>query len=81
MSLMGLKAIQKKKFKKTTDSDHNLPIKKNLLKRNFNVTRPNKVWVSDITYIPTARGWLYLTVIIDLHSRKVVGWSMNKRMK
>ena len=81
MSLMGLKAIQKKKFKKTTDSDHNLPIKKNLLKRNFNVTQPNKVWVLDITYIPTARFWLYLTVIIDLYFRKVVGWSMNKRMK
>jgi len=80
MSVLGLKAIRKKKYKRTTDSNHNLPIKDNLLGRNFNVTQPNKVWVSDITYIPTARGWLYLTVVIDLYSRKVVGWSMNRRM-
>ena len=80
MNVMELKAIQKRKFKKTTDSNHNLPLKKNLLNRNFNVTQPNKVWVSDITYISTNEGWLYLAVIIDLYSRKVVGWSINKRM-
>lgn len=80
MKVMGLKAIQKRKFKRTTDSDHDLPVKKNLLKRKFNVTQPNKVWVSDITYIPTKEGWLYLAVVIDLYSRKVVGWSMSKRM-
>lgn len=80
MKLMGLKAIQKRKFKRTTNSDHNLPLKKNLLNRNFIVTNPNKVWVSDITYIPTQEGWLYLAVVIDLYSRKVVGWSMNNRM-
>jgi len=80
MKIMGLKAIQKRKFKRTTNSDHDLPLKKNLLNRNFTVTQPNKVWVSDITYIPTQEGWLYLTVVIDLYSRKVVGWSMNNRM-
>ena len=80
MSVMGLKAIQKKKFKKTTDSNHNLPLKENLLNRNFDISKPNKAWVSDITYIPTAEGWLYLAVVIDLYSRKVVGWSINKRM-
>ena len=80
MRVLGLKAIQKKKFKKTTDSNHNLPLKENLLNRNFDVSKPNKVWASDITYIPTAEGWLYLAVVIDLYSRKVVGWSINKRM-
>jgi len=80
MNVMELKAIQKRKFKKTTNSNHDLPLKNNLLKRNFNVTQPNKVWVSDITYISTNEGWLYLAVIIDLYSRKVVGWSINKRM-
>lgn len=58
MSVMGLKAIQKEKYKRTTDSNHKLPIKDNLLKRNFNINQPNKVWVSDITYIPTNEGWL-----------------------
>jgi transposase InsO family protein len=80
MSVMGLKAIQKRKFKKTTDSNHNLPLQDNLLNREFDVIQPNKVWVSDITYIPTDEGWLYLATVIDLYSRKVVGWSMNKRM-
>lgn len=80
MRVMGLKAIQKKKLKKTTDSNHNLPLKENLLNRNFYVSEPNKIWASDITYIPTAEGWLYLAVVIDLYSRKVFGWSINKRM-
>jgi len=80
MKELGLKAIQKRKFKVTTDSNHNYPVKENLLKREFDVDTPNKAWVSDITYISTQEGWLYLTVIIDLYSRKVVGWSMNKRM-
>lgn len=81
MKVLGLKAIQKRKFKVTTDSNHNLPVKNNILNRKFDVNEKNKVWVSDITYIPTHEGWLYLAVVIDLYSRKVVGWSMNKRMK
>ncbi|ACL69206.1 Integrase catalytic region [Halothermothrix orenii H 168] len=80
MRVMGLKAIQKRKFKRTTNSDNNLPLKNNLLKRNFSVTQPDKVWVSDITYIPTKEGWLYLSVVIDLYSRRVVGWSMDNHM-
>ncbi|MCK8826569.1 IS3 family transposase [Natroniella acetigena] len=80
MRVLGLKAIQKRKFRVTTDSNHNLPIKENLLERKFDVTEKNKVWVSDITYISTKEGWLYLAVMIDLYSRKIVGWSMQKRM-
>ena len=80
MRIMGLKAIQKRKFKKTTNSNHNLPIKENLLNRKFDIKKPNQVWVSDITYIPTKTGWLYLAVVIDLFSRKVVGYSMSKNI-
>lgn len=71
----------KRKFKHTTDSQHDLPIAPNLLERNFTVTKPNQAYVGDITYIPTQEGWLYLAVVIDLFSRQVVGWSMKKRMK
>ena len=71
---------RRKRFRSTTKSDHKLPIAKNLLNREFDVAKPNSVWVSDITYIATSQGWLYLCIIIDLHSRKVVGWSMSKRM-
>lgn len=71
----------KRKFKHTTDSNHQLPIAPNLLNRNFSPAEPNQVYVGDITYIPTQEGWLYLAVVIDLFSRQVVGWSMNKRMK
>ena len=80
MKLAGVAAKQKKKFKVTTDSKHNLPVAPNLLNRQFEVKEPDKVYVSDITYIWTHEGWLYLAVVIDLFSRQVVGWSMNKRM-
>ncbi len=76
----GLKARQKRKFKVTTDSKHDLPISPNLLKRQFEVKKRDKVWVSDITYISTLEGWLYLCVVIDLFSRKIVGWSMGNRI-
>ncbi len=76
----GIVAKCKKKFKATTDSNHNLPIAKNRLKRDFKTKKPNKVWVSDLTYVRTDEGWLYLAVFIDLFSRKVVGWSMSSRM-
>jgi len=69
------------KFKATTDSKHNLPIAPNVLDRDFTVEEPDEVWVSDITYISTAQGWLYLCVFIDLYSRMVVGWSMSENMK
>lgn len=71
----------KKKYKATTNSDHNKPIYENELEQNFVVEVPDKIWVGDITYIWTSEGWLYLCVVIDLYSRKVVGWSMGSRMK
>jgi transposase InsO family protein len=71
---------QKRKFKATTDSKHNLPIAPNVLSREFTVEEPDEVWVSDITYVETAQGWLYLCVFIDLYSRMIVGWSMSANM-
>lgn len=76
----GLFCKTKKKFKATTNSKHNYPVAPNLLNRNFTAIRPNQKWVGDITYVATAEGWLYLATVIDLFSRKVVGWSMDKRM-
>jgi transposase InsO family protein len=76
----GIQAKQRKKFKATTDSNHTLPVAKNRLKRKFTTSKPNQVWVSDITYLRTDEGWLYLATFIDLFSRKVVGWSMSERM-
>jgi transposase InsO family protein len=73
MRLAGVAAKQKKKFKVTTDSKHNLPVAPNLLNRQFEVKEPAKVYVSDITYIWTHEEWLYLAVVIDLFSRQVVG--------
>jgi transposase InsO family protein len=70
----------KRKFKVTTDSNHNNPIAPNLLQREFSVISPNTAYVGDITYIPTREGWLYLAVVIDLFSRAVVGYSMGSRM-
>ena len=80
MKLAGVVAKQKKKFKATTDSKHNLPIAPNLLNRQFKVKEPDKVYVSDITYIWTHEGWLYLAVVLDLFSRQVVGWALSNRM-
>lgn len=81
MQLANISAKQKKKFKATTDSKHNLPVAPNLLKRNFAVSQPDRAYCADITYIWTAEGWLYLAVVIDLYSRRVVGWSLSRRMK
>ena len=77
----GLRSIIRKKFVVTTDSKHNYPVVGNLLNQNFMVSGPGQVWVSDITYIRTSQGWLYLTVIIDLWDRKVVGWSLSRSLK
>jgi transposase InsO family protein len=77
----GLVAKAAKKFKSTTDSEHDLPVAPNLLGQDFKAEAPNQKWVCDITYLRTSEGWLYLAVVIDLFSRMVVGWSMDKRMK
>lgn len=71
----------KKKYKVTTNSKHKYPVFENKLNRQFSVNQPNQAYVSDITYIWTAEGWLYLAVVIDLFSRKIIGWSMSSRMK
>jgi transposase InsO family protein len=71
-----LRAVWRRKFVHTTDSGHALPVSDNLLARRFNPSCPNQAWVSDITYIRTRSGWLYLAVLLDLYARKVVGWAM-----
>jgi putative transposase len=81
MNLHGVKARGKRKYKATTDSNHALPVAPNLLDRQFMPSAPNQVWTSDITYVATDEGWLYLAVVIDLFSRQVVGWSMKPHMK
>ena len=78
MKLLGLFVRRSYKFRGLTDSNHKYPVCRNLLNQNFNVERENQVWVSDMTYIATNQGWMYLTVIIDLFNRKVVGWSFSK---
>lgn len=71
----------RRKFKVTTDSKHTKLVYENHLERQFHASQPNQRWVSDITYIPTQEGWLYLAVMMDLYSRKIVGWSMSSRMQ
>ncbi len=73
----GIAAKKRKKFCVTTDSRHDDPIAPNLLERAFDVAQPNTVWVTDVTYVPTHEGWLYLAAILDLYSRRVVGWAMS----
>ena len=80
MKLAGVQVKRRKKFKATTNSKHGLPVSPNLLARDFTVQEPDKVYVGDITYIWTSEGWLYLAVVIDLYSRKVVGWALARRM-
>ena len=81
MQQHGIQARGKRRFRvSTTDSRHDLPIAPNRLDRNFTVAAPNQAWVGDITYIATEEGWLFLAVVIDLFSRKVVGWSMRPDM-
>ncbi len=81
MAKLGISAHPRPKFKVTTDSEHAWPIADNVLERAFTTTEPDRVWVADMTYIWTTDGWLYLAVIIDLFSRRVVGWSMAEHMR
>ena len=75
-----LRAKAARKYKATTNSNHNLPVAPNLLEQNFAALGPNQKWVSDITYVATDEGWLYVAVVLDLYSRLVVGWAMSERM-
>lgn len=80
MQKYGFRSVHKKKFKVTTDSKHTYPVSENVLNRDFKADRIAQKWVSDLTYIHTKEGWLYLTVIIDLYDRKVIGWSFSNGM-
>jgi transposase InsO family protein len=80
MRAAGIRVTPPRRFTTTTDSDHDDPIAENLLLQDFSATAPNQKWVTDITYIPTAEGWLYVAAIIDLFSRRVVGWAMSSTM-
>jgi len=81
MEAEGLQVKTKRKFKATTYSDHDDPIAPNLLNRAFTVDKPDTCYVSDITYVATREGWIYLATVIDLYSRRVVGWSMADNMR
>jgi len=80
MRRMGLRGIQSRKFKHTTNSRHRLPLASNLLGQNFNPKHANQAWVGDITYIRVKQKWLYLAVVLDLYSRKVIGWAFGERI-
>ena len=81
MKKLGLVVKRKKRFVLTTDSNHMLPVAENVLDRDFTPAKKNRVWTTDITYIWTLQGWVYLAVVIDLYSRRVVGWYLDRRME
>ena len=81
MRAYGIRSKVVKKYKATTNSNHNLPVADNIVNQNFTTSKPNEKWLSDITYISTAEGWLYLAGVLDLHGRKLVGRAMDSRMK
>ena len=81
MREMGLQGLPSKRFRRTTDSKHDRPIAPNVLGRHFEAERANQFWVTDITFIRTWEGWLYLAVILDLFSRRVVGWAMQSHLR
>lgn len=76
----GIRSKVRRKYKATTDSNHSLPVAPNRVKREFTATAPNRLWVTDITYLWTEEGWLYLAAIVDVFTRKVVGWAMKDRL-
>ncbi|WP_257463580.1 IS3 family transposase [Archangium lipolyticum] len=80
MNEQGIAARKRRRFVRTTDSRHNQPVAPNILERNFSPGQPNSTWATDITYVGTGQGWLYLAVVMDLFSRKVVGWSMSEHI-
>ena len=80
MKYAGIAVLPHRRFVTTTDSDHDQPIAPNLLEQDFTAAAPNQRWVTDITYIPTDEGWLFVAAIVDLYSRRVVGWAMQPTM-
>ena len=80
MQALGLKAVQAKPYKVTTDSTHKLAVAPDLIEQDFGADGPNQKWVSDISYVRTDEGWLYLAVVMDLYSRAIIGWAMRPRM-
>jgi transposase InsO family protein len=80
MALHGLRCVYKRPYRKTTQSAHNKPVAPNLVDRQFGVQRSDRMWTADITYIATAQGWLHLAAVLDLGSRRAVGWSMSARV-
>jgi transposase InsO family protein len=80
MRANGIRGCRKRRFVATTNSNHDLPVAPNLLARKFTQNKPNVAWAADITYIATAEGWLYLAVLLDLYSRRIVGWAMDSRI-
>jgi putative transposase len=80
MAQLGLVGVTRRRFRRTTQSDHAWPIAPNLLDRQFAVAAPNQAWVADVTYCWTHEGWLYLAVVLDLHSRRIVGWATRARL-
>lgn len=82
MKKLSLRCLNRRRFRvQTTNSNHNYMISPNLLKQDFHASYPDEIYVGDITYIPTSEGWLYLATVIDLYSRKIVGWSMDANMR
>ncbi len=80
MKQANIRSIRRKAYKRTTNSNHKNPVAPNLLMRDFSASVPNKIWVSDITYIPTGEGWLYLAIVKDLFTKKVVGYAFSSRI-
>jgi transposase InsO family protein len=80
MRANGIASLTRKRYKITTNSDHKLPVAEDLVERDFRATAPNRLWVSDITYIWTWEGWLYLAAVMDVYNREIVGWTLYKRM-
>jgi transposase InsO family protein len=76
----GIRSKTVKKYKATTNSKHSLPVQENVMNQEFSASKPNEKWVTDITYVSTVEGWLYLASVMDLYSRKIVGWHMSDRM-
>lgn len=81
MKQAGIVCKQRKAFRVTTDSHHSLPVAKNVLNREFRVSAPNRVWVTDITYLHTLEGWLYVAAVLDVFSRRIVGWAIEGHMR